>query len=126
MKGHGEKLTRKQEVAIAALLLEPTISEAAKSAGIGETTLWRWLQMESFQVAYANAKKEAVSQAIARLQRITTKAVDALEDVMADIEAPAGSRVTAARVVLEMSLKAVELEDLATRVEQLEKTAQRG
>ncbi|MFA7468121.1 MAG: transposase family protein [Desulfotomaculaceae bacterium] len=122
MKGHGEKLTRKQEQAIAALLLQPTIAEAARSANIGETTLWRWLQVEGFQVAYAKAKKEAVAQAVARLQQITSKAVDTLQAVMEDEEAPASSRVTAARVVLETSLKAIELEDLAARVEQLEKT----
>jgi len=44
LKGHGEKLSRKQEQAIAALLTCPTIEQAAKAAGVGETTLWRWLQ----------------------------------------------------------------------------------
>ena len=39
MSGHGEKLTRKQEAAIAALLLQPTITAAAAAVGIGEATL---------------------------------------------------------------------------------------
>lgn len=123
MKGHGEKLSRKQEQAIAALLLQPTIGDAAKSIGVGEVTLWRWLKREDFQSAYMQAKKEAVAQAVARLQQITSKAVDTLQAIMEDVEAPASSRVTAARVVLETSLKAIELEDLAARVEQLEKAA---
>jgi len=125
LKGHGEKLTRKQEHAIAALLLEPTMADAAKSVGIGEVTLWRWLKREDFQAAYMKAKKKAVTQAVARLQQITSKAVDTLEAVMKDEDAPASSRVTAARVVLETSLKAIELEDLTARVEQLEKAAGR-
>lgn len=40
---------------------------------------------------------------------------------MTDGEAPASSRVTAAKVVLEMALKVTEMEDLTRRVEALEK-----
>jgi hypothetical protein len=39
MAGHGEKLTRKQEAAIAALLSEPTVEAAAARAEIGHQTL---------------------------------------------------------------------------------------
>ena len=39
MSGHGEKLTRKQDAAIGALLSQSTISAAAESVGIGEATL---------------------------------------------------------------------------------------
>lgn len=122
MKGHGEKLSRKQEQAIVALLQMPTISEAAKCAGIGEATLWRWLQTPEFQDQYREAKRQAVSQAISRLQRATSKAVDTLESIMGDAASPSSSRVAAAKTVLEMALKAVELEDLAARIEALEKT----
>lgn len=40
MAGHGEKLSRKQEQAITALLVAPSIIEAATQAGIGEHTLY--------------------------------------------------------------------------------------
>lgn len=40
---------------------------------------------------------------------------------MGDKDAPAGSRVTAAKTVLEMAVKAVELDDLAARIEALER-----
>jgi hypothetical protein len=39
-------------------------------------------------------------------------------------ETPPASRVTAAKAVLEMSIKAVEVEDLAVRIEALEKAAE--
>ena len=61
MVGHGEKLSRKQEQAIVALLQQSTIAEAARVAGIGETTLWRWLQNDDFKVEYRSAKREAVA-----------------------------------------------------------------
>lgn len=122
MKGHGEKLSRKQEQAIAALLNCPTVEQAAKAVGIGEVTLWRWLQLPDFQEKYREAKRQAVAQAVARLQQVTTQAVDTLEAIMIDTEAPASSRVTAAKTVLEMAIKGVELEDLSARIEALEKT----
>ena len=46
--GHGEKLTRKKEQAIVALLTEPTITRAADSAGIAEATLRRWMRLDEF------------------------------------------------------------------------------
>jgi hypothetical protein len=126
MTGHGEKLTRKQEQAISALLLHPTLAKAAEACGVSEKTLWRWLQCPEFQQAYRQARREAVSQAIARLQRITAKAVDTLEGVMADAEAPAPAKVTACRVVLEVAVKAVELDDLQSRIEELERNLSNG
>ena len=120
--GHGEKLTRKQEEAIAALLLHPTLATAAKAAGIGQKTLWRWLRLEGFQMAYHQARREAISRAVGRLQYASTQAVKTLEGVMRQSDSPA-AQVTAARTVLEMAVKATEVEDLAVRVEVLERMA---
>jgi hypothetical protein len=120
MKGHGEKLTRKQDAAISCLLEQPTIKEAAVSCGIGEVTLWRWLQQQDFQEQYRQAKKQVVEQAIARLQQVTGEAVSTLREIMIDTGAPASSRVTAAKAVLETAIKTVEIEDLTARIEELE------
>jgi hypothetical protein len=118
--GHGEKLTRKQEEAIAALLLHPTLATAAKAAGIGQKTLWRWLRLEGFQMAYHQARREAISRAVGRLQYASTQAVKTLEAVMKQDDSPA-AQVTAARTVLEFAFRAVECEDLERRVKELEK-----
>ena len=120
MKGHGEKLSRKQEKAISALLVHPTMCEAASAAGIGEVTLWRWLRVPEFKEQYRLARREAVSQAVGQLQGACSVAVMALTDISQDVNCPASARVSAARTVLEMALKGVELEDLAVRVEELE------
>jgi hypothetical protein len=45
------KFSRKHEQAISALLTQPTLAEAATTVGVGEATLRRWLQQESFQAA---------------------------------------------------------------------------
>jgi hypothetical protein len=121
MRGPGEKLTRKQEVAIAALLTAPTIADAADTASISEPTLWRWLQREDFQTAYRQARREAVSQAVAYLQRVAGEAVDTLRAVMQDAQKPASARVSAARAVLDLAIRGVELEDLEARIQTLER-----
>lgn len=69
MRDPGEKLTRKQEVAIAALLTAPTIVDAAHAANISQSTLWGWLQQEDFQTAYWQARREVVSQVVAYLSQ---------------------------------------------------------
>mgnify|MGYP000586680698 CR=1 FL=1 len=120
MKGHGEKLSRNQERAIAALLIHPTMLAAAAAAGVGEVTLWRWLQIPEFKEQYRLARREAVSQAVGHLQGACSVAVVALTDISQDVNCPASARVSAARTVLELALKGVELEDLAVRVEELE------
>lgn len=117
-------LTRKQDRAILALLTSSTLSEAAKAAGIGEATLWRWLQLPDFQEAYREARRQAVNQAITRLQQATGEAVETLRNIARDDEAKDSARVTAAKVILEMAFKAVELEDLTARVEELERSAE--
>jgi DNA-directed RNA polymerase specialized sigma24 family protein len=44
MKGHGSKFGRKKEAAIAALLAERNLAEAARVVGIDLSTLKRWLR----------------------------------------------------------------------------------
>jgi hypothetical protein len=120
MSGHGQKLSRKEEAAISALLTQGTLAEAASLAGIGEATLRRWLQRDHFQAAYRRARRETVSQAVAHLQRVSGEAVETLRSIMQDDQKPSSARVTAARVILEMAVKAVELEDLEVRIAALE------
>ncbi len=115
----GSKLTRKQEVVIAALLTEPTHAAAAAKAGVGEATLQRWLLLPEFQAAYRLALRGIVEAAIGRLQQTTSKAVEALERNLTC--GHPGSEIRAALGILDQSLKAVELIDLTTRVEEMER-----
>ena len=119
-------ISRKQDTAIGALLSQPTILAAAESVGVGESTLRRWLKDGDFLTAYRAARREAVSQAIGHLQGACSVAVMALTDISQDVNCPASARVSAARTVLELALKGVELEDLAVRAEELELQAVRA
>jgi DNA-binding MurR/RpiR family transcriptional regulator len=120
MTGHGEKLSRKHEQAISALLATPTVAEAAHQAGVSESTVRRWLQSADFQAAYQQARRQVVQQAIVQVQQTCTVAVTTLRTVMQEATAPASARVSAAKAVLDTALKAVELEDLEARIAALE------
>jgi hypothetical protein len=121
MIGHGAKLPRKQQQAIAALIEAPTIREAAGVVGIGEATLFRWLQHADFQNAYRHAKQQIVSQAISRLQKASGEAVETLREIMNDTNKPPSARVSCAKTILDMAAKALEMDNLSTRIEALEK-----
>ena len=120
MIGHGEKLSRKQEAAVAALISESTMGIAAHKAGIGEATLFRWMKEPRFRTAYREARRQVVDGAIGHLQTACSEAVETLREVAKDAEASAASRVSAARAILEIALKAVELQDIEERIEELE------
>jgi len=117
------KLTRKQEALISALLTAPSLAAAAQTAGIGEVTAWRWLKEPTFQTAYRDARRAVVQQAITQVQQATGEAVETLRTVMQDPEAPASAKVSAAKNILDMAVKAVELEDLEARIAALEHQA---
>ena len=111
----------KQESLIIALLSSPDLQTAAAKTGIGETTAWRWLREdEEFQAKYKAAKKQALSVAIAQLQQAASEAVQTLRDVAADTSSPASSRVSAAKSILELAMKASEIEDIEQRLAELE------
>jgi lambda repressor-like predicted transcriptional regulator len=120
------KVEHKTDQAVAALISCGSIAEAAQVAGIGERTLYSWLADKDFQEQYRIARREVVGQALAQLQRVSSLAVNTLSDIMADREAPASSRVSASKAVLELAIRAVELEDVMSRLENLEEEVQKN
>ena len=77
-----------------------------------------------FDTAYRQARREAFSQSIARLQQASGAAVSTLLKIMVDPSTPASTRVRAADSVLDHSAKAIELEDIEVRVSELERAAE--
>ena len=120
MKGHGQKYTRRHEAALVALLSEPTMEAAAKKSGVSISTLSRWMEIPEFQEKYRQARRDSVSTATCALQRHAAGAVATLAAIMGDIEAPPAVRVSAARAVLELAYRAVEVEDVLARLDALE------
>ena len=126
MAGHGTKFGRKMEDAIAALLTQRNVDEAARAAGIGTRTLLRWLQLPEFQKAFRDARRAAFSQSIARLQQGASAAATTLLKTMIDPNTPASVRVRAAEAIFNHAAKAIEIEDIEARVAALEAASASG
>ncbi len=120
MTDTAEKLAGKRESALLALLSNSSIRDAAKASHVSEATLYRYLREPEFLARFRSARRDVVEHAVSRLQSDASHMAGVLRKIADDEEAPASARVAAARTVIEQSIKAVELVDLAERVEALE------
>jgi hypothetical protein len=116
-RGHGEKLSRRQNAAIAALLAEPTIGAAAGKAKVGERTLRRWMMLPAFSREYTAARDAALDSAVKLLQVDATEAVEVLLEIARDKTKPAAARVSASATILTTAMKATELRVLNSSAE---------
>jgi hypothetical protein len=108
-----------EDRALAALLSETTIVKAAAAAGISESTLARWLAEPSFRARYREARRRVVEQAISSLQRATGEAVETLRRNLT-CGVPA-AEISAAKAIVDQAFRGLEVIDLASRIEQLER-----
>jgi hypothetical protein len=118
-KGHGEQLSRKQEQAIAALLGQPAVEQAAAAISVNEKTLRNWMKLPTFQAAYRDARRQIVEGAVTRLQQLTTGAVLTLNRNLS-CGNPA-VEVRASQIILDQALRGVELGEVLQRLGELER-----
>jgi hypothetical protein len=117
MAGHGEKLSRKNELAVCALLAQPTVEAAAAEVGVSHRTLKTWLQLPAFRAAYRAARLAVLEQTVGQLAQAGLKAVAVLVEAL---EAPrAADRIRAAAVILAHAQRGAELADLAEELAEL-------
>jgi HEAT repeat protein len=104
---------------VAALAAGGTVEASAKAAGVSVATAHRRLNDPAFRQRVAEARDEMVSRAVARLSATSTLAADTLRELL---KAKAETvRLGAARAILELGSKLREHEDLAERIEALER-----
>ena len=124
MTGHGTKFGRKKEEAVAALLVQRNLEDAARAVGISAKTLLRWMKEPEFDAAYRAAKRTAFGQAIARLQQGSSAAATTLLKLMLDPATPPSTRARCSESVLSLANKAIELENIEARVAALERATE--
>ena len=90
---------------------------------IAPRTLLRWLQLPEFRDPYLKARREAVGQSIARMQQATGAAAITVLKLMTDPNVPAAVKLRAAECVFAHAIKGIELEDIETRLAELERNA---
>ena len=120
-----EGLPESQRKALAALLTSRTHKEAAGKCGLSEATIWRYLRDPTFAEHYRAARRVVVDQAVYTLQAEASDAAAVLRDVAHDKQAPAAARVAAARVIVGLAFKGLELGDLQDRIVSLEEYIKR-
>jgi transposase len=117
-----EQLSRRQRAAIFALLEHPTTREAARVAGVGESTLRRWLVSdEAFRAALADAQHRATEAAFGRLASRSERAVETLEKNLSS--GAAGVEVRAALGWLSLLHKRGESSRYARMEQEIERLA---
>ena len=113
-------LNKNQRRALAALLAETTIRDAAKAAGLGETTLYRYLRDPDFRAELQARQSELIAAAVASLAGLTGDAVGTLRAAMADPNATTSAKVRAASLILDHVQKLTTFAELETRLAALE------
>ena len=119
-------LNHKQQKAIAALLSSRNVEEAAKAAGVGERTLWRWMSEPEFAMELTHAEARAIDAATRRLVQLQEGAVDTLQAVLDDRKLAPSIRLRAAAAVLDYLLKLRELRNVEARLGALEAALSHG
>lgn len=109
---------QKYESLIAALLTHSTVAEAARSANVSETTIWRMRQDPEFQKQYDEAQKRVLDGALNSIQGAVSKAVQCLERNLT-CGMPA-AEVQASRALLSYGIKTQTIKELEIKVSHLE------
>ena len=124
-RGHGAKPEAVRERAVLALLSEKTVTNAAKKAGVDESTLRRWLSEDAaFQTAYAEARQAAFQAGMSRVQALTGKAIDTLDELL-DAEKYPNVRLGAARTVAELGIHQHDAETILRKLDEIESAQRR-
>ena len=121
----GAKSDAVRERAILALLSERTLGAAAEKCGVNEKTLRRWLAGdEAFKTAYAEARHATFEAGMGRIQALTARAVETLEDLL-DAKKHPNVRLGAALTVAEMGIHQHDAETILRKLEEIEAAQQR-
>lgn len=123
--GHGAKSEAVRERAILALLSEKTLGAAAEKAEVGERTLRRWLTEDAaFRVEFDNARHATFQAGMNRVQALTAKAVETLEDLLGAEKFPS-VRLGAARTVVEIGMHQHDADTIIRRLDEIEAAQRR-
>ena len=75
-------LPRRQQSALPIIAATPTLAQAARSSGIGESTLYRWLQDDRFRDELTRLRQEASDLAKKELQGATLRSVSTFAEAL--------------------------------------------
>jgi hypothetical protein len=86
----------KRELLMAALLVNPTVREAAAAAGVPEATAYNMLREPVFADEYKQRKRQTVTEASDYIISKISAATRVIDEIMVDTGAPPQVRLNAA------------------------------
>ncbi len=118
-----KQLSSKQEKALLVLLEGVTVPQTAEKVDVCAQTIYRWLRNEDFQAELKRRRRAVFFHGLGRVQHSVHQAIDTLEQIMADQEAPPSAHSIAARAVITFGCDSIIVDDLEARVNELEAAA---
>lgn len=121
-----EHFSRGQRAALTALLISPNLRTAAEGAGVGHSTLRRWLQQKDFQDEYRRLSREAHQQAVSAVLSAQQEAAAVLVRLLANRSADVRLRAAGKLLDLGHRIAADDLDQRLTRLEGIAKQHEQG
>ena len=109
------------EVVIAALLNEPTVSKAAEKCGLSQRQIYERMKTKNFKEEYHQAKRSILEAVTNGLQTRLTAATETAIQIMQDKETSPQTRLNACNLIFHQCQKLTETIDILDRIESLEK-----
>ena len=103
-------LTERQMAALPYVAAFPNVRQAARAAGVGKSTIYRWMEDDEFRNEVTRLRKASAEIAELELQGLMLTAVEVLCEVMNHDDA--AIRLRAARYVLDFGMQAGEIAQL--------------
>lgn len=114
-------MTGRQQKAITELIRAPTVESAARAAGVGYSTVRRWLSSDpEFRSAYSAALAELLDDSVRDAKKAVGPAVGLLREVVEDRGRDDRLRIQAADRILTHAVKLIEQYDVLNRLNKLE------
>lgn len=112
-------LTARQQQLLVALVKNPDLQAAAKAAGVGRTTVYRWLEDPRFSGELARLRNEAMKEALESVKSLTTRAAQELIGLL-DTQDERLRRLLC-NDILTHAIKVREIEEIERRLRLLER-----
>lgn len=120
------QFSRNERRALKALLSEPSVTAAAKVAGLSPRTLYRYLARDDFRAELQRRQDAILAGTTAALTGLSGEAVATLRDLMQDPDAADGVKARAALGWLKEMYRASELVEITERLKKIEERVQNG
>lgn len=117
-------MNKKQMNFLQALLTEPTVTAAIKTAGISRSTAYRYLEDADFKRELQKAKGECISDTIRYLQGRYTRCAQHLVRIIEKQDTPDQVRINAINTVFQNCKNLIDACEIEERMRQIEELLQ--